>query len=261
MRIILSIFLTFSMVTGITTMAFAEGNDTTGATTTNTQLTQEQKQAREAFLSVYFDDMNQLVTLRQQTDDAVKANTDLVKQIKDKVKEKTGMNSDVLSKVKDLINQRKALIEQAKQLRQQRISLRSQYRDAVKAKDVNQMKSIEQQLTDLNGKVSDLKAQNDTLKSQISPLRDQLKSTRDANEQLKGNVKEELQQAKTIRETIKTEQQEKAQLWNTYKENIKNKDYATAGTTFKQIIDKKAAILGNIKQISSILNQVLSSLN
>lgn len=266
MKKILSALLTISLISSMSTIAYAEGNDTTTPAQTvkaaqNETLTPEQKQARDAFLKVYYDYMNQLVALRQQTQEAQTANNTAAKQIKDKLKAKTALSSDTVSKLKDLAAQRKSLVEQAKQLHQQRLSLRTQYKDAVKAKDVDKMKSIEQQILDLNNQISDLKAKDDAIKAQIEPLKEQIKSIKDANSQLKANVKNLLEQAKTIHETIKTQEQEKAQLWNTYKENIKNKDYAAAETTLKSIVDKKAAILANIKQRGTILNQILASLN
>ena len=108
--------------------------------TTLKKNTGEQKQAREAYLKVHFDDMNQLVTLRQQTEDARDANNVDTKQIKDKLKAKTTLNNDSTSKLKDLASQRKALVAQAKKLQQQRLSLKKQYKDSVKAKDVDKMK-------------------------------------------------------------------------------------------------------------------------
>lgn len=266
MKKFMSILLTLSLIAGTSTVAFAAGNDTPAANqaTTSTQsttLTPAQKQARDAYLTVHFADMNQLVALRKQTDDARDANNAATKQIKDKLKAKTTLNKDSIAKLKDLASQRKALTQQAKLLQQQRLSLRTQYRDAVKAKDADKMKSIESQVLDLNKQVSDIKVKDDAIKAQITPLKDQIKNIRDTNNTLKDNVKNQIQQAKTISETIKTQEQEKAQLWNTYKENIKNKDYTTAATTFKAIIDKKSAILTNIKQRGTILNQVLASLN
>ncbi|MDP4089873.1 MAG: hypothetical protein Q8930_11460 [Bacillota bacterium] len=265
MKKFISALLTLSLVLGTSTAVFAEGNDTTAATQeaaqSSAQLTPEQQQARDAYLKEHFDDMNQLVALRQQTRDAVSANNDTSKQIKEKVKAKTTQGKDMSSKLKDLASQRKALVEQAKQLQQQRLSLRSQYRDAVKARDVDKMKSMEQQILDLNKQVADLKAQDDAIKAQVAPLKDQLKSMRDSNQQLKDNVKTQLQQAKSIGDTVKALEQEKAQLWKDYAENIKNKDYTAAGTTFKQIIEKKSAILEDIKQRGVILNQILTSLS
>lgn len=261
MKKFIVIFLTLSLILGTPTIAFAEGNDTSSQTSQNTNLTPDQQQDRDSFLKVYFDYMNQLVALRQQTIDAQNANNTIVKQIRDKLKSKTVLNSDTVSKLKDLANQRKALIDQAKQLHQQRLTLRDQYKDAVKARDLNKMQSIEQQILDLNSQINDLKAKDDSIKAQIAPLRDQLKSMTDQNKQLKDSIKSQLDQAKSILQTIKTQEQEKAQLWNTYKDNIKNKDYSNAEATFKAIIDKKSAILTNIKERGTILNQILSSLN
>lgn len=264
---IVTTILSLFMVTGATTLAFADSNDTTGNTTTSTnntqtvQLTPEQQQQRAAFVKVYYDDMNQLVSLRQQTENLVKTNKGIVQQIKDKIKSKTGLNEDDVSNLKDLASQRKALINQIKQLHQQRLSLRSQYRTAVNAKDVNKMQSIEQQILDLNNQISDLKVQYNSIKDQLTPLRSQLQSMRNANHQLRENVSSQMQQVNAIRATAKTQEQEKAILWNTYRENIKNKDYASAEVTFKQIIDKKSVILDNIKGISTTLNQILTSLN
>lgn len=265
MKKFLSVLLTLSLVAGTSVVTFAEGNDSTAATqdaaAQNTKLTPEEQQARDEYLKVHFEDMNQLVTLRQQTRDAVAANNETARQIKEKLKAKTTIDKDTAAKLKDLASQRKALAEKAKQLHQQRLTLRSQYKDAVKARDVEKMKTIEQQILDLNKQVTDLKAQDDTIKAQIAPLKEQLKSMRDSNKQLRANVKSQLQQVKTIGDTIKTLQQEKAQLWKTYAENIKNKDYTAAGATFKQIIEKKTAILNDIKQRGTILNQILASLN
>jgi len=266
MKKFMSILITLSLIGGSATLALAAGTDanTDVQTTTSTQstnLTPEQKQARDAYLKTYSEEMSQLTTLRQQTKEAQEANNTVAKQIKDKIKSKTTSNGDNVSKLKDLAAQRKALVEQAKQLHQQVISLRSQYKDAANAKDTAKMSSIKQQIQDLNSQVKDIKAKNDAIKAQIAPLRDQLKSTKDANKQLREDAKSQLQKAETIRETIKTQENEKTQLWNTYKENIKNKDYAAAETTFKSIIDKKASILENIKQRGTILNQILSSLN
>jgi chromosome segregation ATPase len=266
-RMMLSTVLSLSIVTGASQFAFADSTNTSGSTTAapagtqTVQLTPDQQQQRDAFIKVYYNDMNQLVALRQSTEAAVKTNQGLIQQIKDKVKAKTGLNADDVSKLKDLAGQRKSLVEQAKQLQQQRLSLRAQYQDAVKAKDVNKMQSIEQQVLALNSQISDVKAKNDSIKSQVAPLRSQLQSMRNANKQLRGNVSSQMQQVKTIRATVKTQEQERAALWNAYKENIKNKDYASAEATFNQIIDKKSAILDNIKQINTVLNQILSSLN
>lgn len=265
MKKFLSVLLTLSLVAGTSVVTFAEGNASTTATSDAAaqaaKLTPEEQQARDEYLKVHFEDMNQLVTLRQQTRDAVAANNETAKQIKEKLKAKTAIDKDTAAKFKDLASQRKALVEKAKQLHQQRLTLRSQYRDAVKARDVEKMKNIEQQILDLNKQITDLKAQDDAIKAQIAPLKEQLKSMRDSNKQLRADVKSQLQQAKTIGETIKTLQQEKAQLWKTYAENIKSKDYTAAETTFKQIIEKKTAILNDIKQRGTILNQVLASLN
>lgn len=266
MKKILSLLLTLALVAGTSTVALAEGSTpsqttTTAATTQNTALTPEQQQARDAFLKVYYDDMNQLVTLRQQTQTAVDANNAVSKQIKDKLKAKTTLNPDTVSKLKDLASQRKSIADQAKQLNQQRITLKTQYKAAVSAKDVDKMKSIEQQILDINNQINTLKANAASIKTQLAPLQEQLKSMKDSNKQLKDNVKSQLQQANTIHDTIKTQEQEKTQLWNTYKENIKNKDYSAAENTFQAILAKKSSILDNIKQRGTILNQVLSSLN
>lgn len=172
MKKFLSILLTLSLILGTASFAFAEEKDTTH--------TPDQKQAREAYQKLHFDDMNQLVSLRQQTKDARDANSVDAKQIKEKLKTKISINKD---------------------------------------------------------------------------------SAKDANKTLKDNVKNQLEKAKTIHETIKTQQEEKSKLWSTYKENMKNKDYTTAGLTFKSIIDKKSSILNNLKQRSAILKQVLVSLN
>jgi predicted nucleic acid-binding Zn-ribbon protein len=263
---IMVILLTLSLIAGTSTVAFAEGNSTTDTTETTTSpksvnLTPEEQQARDAYLKVHFDDMNQLVTLRKQTQEAQDANNAAAKQIQEKLKAKTALNNDSVAKLKDLASERKALIAQAKKLHEQRLSLREQYKAAVKAKDVDKMKSIQQQILDLNKQVTDLKAKEDAIKTQITPLKEGLKAMKDANKQLKDNVKNQLQGAKTMHESIKTQEQEKTQLWNNYKENIKNKDYVAAGTTFKAIIDKKSAILNNITQRGTILNAVLASLN
>lgn len=266
MKKFMSILITLSLIGGPSTLVFAAGTDTTTAaqTTTSTQstsLTPEQKQARDAFLKVHSGDMNQLTTLRQQTKEAEEANKAVAKQIKDKTKSKTTLNGDTVSKLKDLGSQRKALVDQEKQLHQQITSLKSQYKDAASVKDTAKMSSIKQQIQDLNNQVKDIKTKDDAIKTQIAPLKDQVKAARDVSKQLSDNVKSQLQQAETIRQTIKTQENEKTQLWNTYKENIKNKDYTAAETTFKSIIDKKVSILDNIKQIGTIRNQVLNSLN
>lgn len=266
MKKFMSILITLSLIGGPSTLAFAAGTDasTAAQTTTSaksTTLTPEQKQAKDAFLKVHSDYMNQLTTLRQQTKEAEAANSTVAKQIKDKLKSKTTLSAEDTAKLKDLATQRKALVDQAKQLHQQITSLKSQYKDAETAKDKSKMSSIKQQIQDLNSQLKDIKAKEDAINTQLAPLKDQLKSIKDGNKQLKDNVKSQLQQAKTIHETIKTLDNEKTQLWNTYKENVKNKDYAAAETTFKAIIDKKSSILDNIKQRGTILNQILSSLN
>lgn len=266
MKKFMSILIALTLIGGTSTLALAAGTDTTTAaqTTTSSQstsLTPEQKQARDAYLKVHADLLNQLTTLRQQTKEAQEANNAVAKQIRDKIKSKTTLNGDTASKLKDLASQRKNLVDQAKQLHQQMTSLRSQYKDAASVKDTAKMSSIKQQIQDLNSQIKDIKAKNEAIKTQIEPLKDQLKAAKDANKQLKENVKNQLQQAEAIRQTIKIQENEKTQLWNTYKENIKNKDYAAAETTFKAIIDKKSSILQNIKQRGTILNGVLSSLN
>lgn len=263
MKKLLSALLTISLISSTATIAYAEGNGTTttSPTTQNGTLTPEQKQAKDSFLKVYYDYMNQLVALKNQIQEAQTANNNAAKQIKDKVKAKTTANSDTVSKLKDLAAQRKTLVEQAKQLHQQRITLKTQYKDAVKAKDVDKMKSIEQQILDLNNQISELKSKDDAIKAQIDPLKEQLKNIKDSNKELKDNTKNQLEQAKSIQETIKALEQEKTQLWTTYKENIKNKDYTAAEATLKSILDKKTSILANVKQRGTILNQVLSSLN
>lgn len=266
MKKFMSILLTLSLISGISTVTFAAANDTTGTTQTTTTtkdvtLTPVQKEARDAYLKIHSEAMNQLVALRQQTEVARDTNNATATQIKDKLKAKTALNSDSVTKLKDLASQKKTLVEQAKQLHQQKLSLKTQYSDSVKSKDVAKMKTIQQQKLDLNKQIIDLKAKNDAIEVQISPLKGQLKSTREANSGLKKDVKAQLLKAKSIHETIKTEQQEKAKLWVTYKENIKNKDYTTAAVTFKSIIDKKSTILSNIKERGTILNQVLASLN
>ena len=133
MKKIISILIALTLIAGTSTAAFAESG-TAGSSASasissaaqSTNLTPEQQQARDAFLKVYFDLMNQLVALRQQTQAAVEANNSTVKQIKDLLKSKTTISSDTLSELKDLASQRKSLTEQAKQLNQQRISLKSQ---------------------------------------------------------------------------------------------------------------------------------------
>jgi len=264
MKKLISMLITLSLIGGSSTVTFAAGNSTTttsnAASTQAANLTPQQQQARDAFLKVYFDDMNQLVALRQQTQTAVDANNGVAKQIKDKLKAKITISSDTITQLKDLVSQRKILIDQAKQFQTQRISLRSQYEDAITAKDITKMKSIEQQILALNNSVSDVKAKDAGIKAQITPMQSQLKTMRDTNNQLKADVNTALSQAKAIEATIKTQEQEKAQLWSTYKENMKSKDYSAAETTFKAIIDKKSSILDNIKQRGTILNQILSSL-
>jgi chromosome segregation ATPase len=247
--------LTLSLIAGMSTVAFAEGDSTTSTT-----LTSEQKQARDVYLTVHFEDMNQLVTLRKQTEEARDANNATSKLIQEKLKTQTTLNKDSITKLKDLASQRKALVTQAKQVHEQRLALREQYKAFVKAKDVEKMKSIEKQILDLNKQISDIKVKDEALRVQITPLQEQLKGMRDANKQLKIAIKTQLEQVKTIGETIKAQEQEKTQLWNTYKENINNKDYTAAGITFKAIIAKKTAILNNITQRGTILNQVLTSL-
>lgn len=269
MKKFMVILLTLSLITGTSAVAFAEGNITTSVnptttTTTSPQsvaLTPEQQQARDAYIIVHFDDMNKLVALRKSTEDARALNNTASKQIQEKLKAKTTLNKDSIAALKDLATQRKDLVAQGKQLHEQRLTLRGQYNAAVKAKDVDKMKSIEGQILDLSKQVSDLKAKDEAIKAKITPMKEQLKGMRDANKLLKDNIKSQLQVTKTIEATIKTQEGEKAQLWNTYKENIKNKDYEAAGTTFKAIIDKKTAILSNITQRGTILNQILASLN
>ena len=266
MKKFMSILLTLSLITGTSTAALAVGNDSIGTPQTMTStksatLTPLQKQAREAYLKIHFDDMNQLVSLRQQTQTAQDASNVDAKQIKDKLKSKTKLDNVSITKLKDLTSQRKVLITQAKELHQHRLSLKKQYKDSVKAKDVEKMKSVQQRILRLNNQVGVIKAKVNAIKVQISPLKDQLKDIKDVNKTLKDDVKNQLAQAKTIHATIKTQEKEKAQLWITYNENIKNKDYTTAGTTFKSIIDKKSAILINIKERITILKQVLSSLD
>jgi chromosome segregation ATPase len=248
--------LTLSLIMGMSTVAFAEGDSKASPAA----LTSEQKQAREAYLTVHFEDMNQLVALRKQTEEARDANNATSKLIQEKLKAQTTLNKDSITKLKDLTSQRKTLVAQAKQIHVQRLALREQYKVAVKAKDVEKMKSIETQILALNKQISDIKVKDEALKAQITPLQEQLKGLRDANKQLKEVIKNQLQQAKTIGETIKAQEQEKTQLWNTYKENINNKDYTAAGITFKAIIAKKTAILNNITQRGTILNQVLASI-
>lgn len=262
----MSILLTLSLISGLSTFAFAEGNAATettqsSASSQKSDLTDAQSQERETYKKIHFNDMNQLVELRKQTKVAQDANNVIAKQIKDNLKAKTALNKDSVAKLKPLAIQKKGLKLQTKQLQQQRLSLKKQYRDCVKSKDVNKIKTISQQILAINKQINDLKAKNDALKVQISPLKSQLKSTRDARSELKNGVKDQLKKAKTILETIKTQQQEKTQLWKTYKENIKNKDYTTSGKTFKSIINKKSTILDNIKQRGIIMNQILPSLD
>ncbi len=266
MKKFMSILITLSLIGGSSTLAFAAGTDasTAAQTTTSaksTSLTPEQKQAKDAFSKVHSDYMNQLTTLKAQTKEAEESNSAVSKQIKDKLKSKTTLSADDAAKLKDLSSQRKDLVSQAKQLQQQITSLKSQYKDAVSSKDTATMSSLKQQIQDLTSKVKDIKAKEEAINTQLVPLKNQLKSIKDGSKQLKDNAKIKLQQAETIHETIKTLDSEKTQLWNTYKENVKNKDYATAETTLKSIIDKKSSILDNIKQRGTILNQVLSSLN
>lgn len=264
MKKFMVILLTLTLITGTSMVVFAEGNATTATTTAvaeGTTLTLEEQQAREAYLKIHFEDMNQLVALRAQTEEARVANNAAAKQIQEKLKAKTTLNKDSIAALKDLASQRKALTAQAKKLHQQRLTLREQYKAAVKAKDVEKMKNIESQILDLNKQISDIKAKDDAIKAKITPLKDQLKLIKDENSKLRADIKSKLQAAKTFQDTIKTQEHEKAELWVTYKENIKNKDYNTAGTTFKAIIEKKTAILINIKQRGTILNQALASLN
>lgn len=265
MKKMISFLLTLALVTGTSTMAFAEGSDNTAtqeaSTAQSTKLTPQEQQARDEYLKVHFEDMNKLVDLRQQTRDAVAANNAAAKQIKEKEKGKTELNQDTVTKLKDLASQKKALGEQGKQLQQQRLSLKNQYKDAVKARDTEKMKTIEQQILDINKQVADLKSQNETIKAQISPLKDELSGARASNKTLRQDVKNQLQQVKTIGDTIKSQEQEKSQLWKDYAGEIKNKDYEAAGTTFQKIIEKKSAILDNIKQRGTILNNILASLN
>ena len=146
MKKFMSILLTLSLISGLSTVAFAEGNVTTETTQTSassqkSSLTDAQKQERETYLKIHFEDMNQLVELRQQTKIAQDANNVVTKQIKDKLKAKTVLNKDSVAELKTLASQKKALTVQAKQLQQQRLSLKKQYRDSVKSKDVSKMKT------------------------------------------------------------------------------------------------------------------------
>ena len=60
MKKLLSALLTISLISSMSTIAYAEGNGTTtpaqtAIATQNETLTPEQKQARDAFLKVYYD--------------------------------------------------------------------------------------------------------------------------------------------------------------------------------------------------------------
>lgn len=204
MKKLMSMVLTFLLITGTSTAAFAAGTDTTGTDVTQTSLQSKalnpaQIQARKAYIKLHIVDIKQLAALRLQTAAAQKSSNADAKLIKDTVNAKVVSNKESIIKLKEQPSQKKVLGEQVKSIKQ-------------------------------------------------------------ANKDLKEKIKNQVKLGKTIHETIKSQEKEKAQLWSTYKENIKNKDYTTAGLTFKAIIEKKTAILGNINKRKIILDQVLTSL-
>jgi chromosome segregation ATPase len=258
MKKLLTLLLTMILLATPFTTALAEG--TADTTQEKTALSEEQKLAKEAYMAVHFDLMNQLTELRNETRAAVEANNSTAKTIREKLKGKDEVNQETVTEVKELAAGTKTLGEQGKQIHQQRVTLRTQYREAVKARNLDKMKALQQQMTDLNSEIKEIKEKLQSIKAEAQPLKEKIKLVREGNKQLKENIKTELQQVKELGDSIKAEQEEKPQLWDTYKENIENKDYEAAESTLKKIIEKKASILEDIKKRGEELNDILASL-
>lgn len=259
MKKILALVVTASLLMGTSTVVFAEGNE--AVTEEKTKLTEEQKQARSEYIVDHAELMKQLTELRAEVKTTVEANHKTLTEVKEKLKAKAGINEEVVTKLKELAAEAKPLIEEVKQIHQQRVALRSQYKEAVKAKDLEKMKSLKQQMTDLNSKVESIKSKLQTLKTEAAPIREEVKAAKDTRKQLKESLKPSYDQAKAVGETINALQTEKQQLWKSYEENIKSRNYAAAEENLKSIIAKKAQILDNLKKRGAILSEALASLS
>lgn len=259
MKRIISTILMVIMLLGTSTVAFAEG------TTTSPQpnLTSEQQQARDQFLSVYLDKMTKLADLRAQTKAAEDANNTIASQIKVKEKASTAsqQNQDAIDKIKTVAQQNKDLVTQAKTLNTQRVTLRKQFDEAVKNRDTNTAASLKDQILSITNQIEGLRAQAKANMDSVQALKDQVKAYRDTVKAKQDKIKPLFQQAKDIHQKIVNEEKAKNALWGTYKQNIQAKDYTAAGNTLQSILDAKTQIIADIKARGDILNQILSNLN
>jgi chromosome segregation ATPase len=259
MKRIMTLLLTVAFLAVPARAAFAEGTEVTKQK--KAVVTEEQKQARQQYMTIHLELMNQLTELRIETRAAVEVNNSTAKTIKEKLKTKATVNKEKITELKGLETEAKTLIEQAKQIQQQRETVKTQYKEAVKARDLDKMKILQVQMTDLNSQFIDVKGKLEVIKAEAQPLKEEMTAFMENNKSVKENVKVELQQAKALSETISTQREEKAKLWEDFRENIKNKDYSSAENTLKNIIEKKAAILENIKKRGEVLAGILDSLS
>lgn len=259
MKKLLTLLLTVTLLASPATIASAEVAEI--AVQQKVSLTEEQKQAREAYMAVHFDLMNQLTELRVQTRASVEANNNMIKEIKEKSKGKAAINQENVTEIKELAAQSQNLIKQAKQIHQQRLAIRTQYKEAVKARDLEKMKTLQTKIAELNNEIKNIKEELQSIKTEAEPLKEEIKILREGNKQLKENAKTQLQEVKALGDDIRTQQEEKEQLWLTYKENIKNEDYSSAKNTLKMIIEKKTSILEDIKKRGQELTEILATLS
>lgn len=250
----MAVLLSAVLVIGISSSVFAEEN-------TTANLTEAQKAARQKFISVYMDKMNQIVDLRVQTKAAQDKNNELSTQIKDKLKnQSSSVAKDKVEKLKKLHEENKQLETQARDLNKQRNELQKQYKEAVKKRDKAAMEKLQAQINDITSKIEALRQQ---IKANIElnkSIAQELKTYKEGRKDLNSKLKPLLDQAKELHKKIASEEQAKNKLWETYKANIKAKDYEAAANTLDQIIAAKKQILSDIQARTTILTNILSTI-
>lgn len=240
MKKLLSIVLSFAILFGSTPRVFATIPDTT-----KVELTEEQKVAREAFLTTYEEEKIKLEALRTESETLIKSNNDLSKEIKTILQ---GKWKNKTENIKGVGTEIKALAEKARLLNKQRIEIRA---EGIKNKDKK---------TENSPKIQDITNQINGIREQIKSINNGNKAAKEEVKALKEKVTELINKEKDLKKQIESLREEKETYWSNFREDLNSNDYTKALIDYKKIIETKSKIVDLLKQRQVVLNQILAAL-
>lgn len=239
---ILSIILSLVLIIGTAPLVFAE---TASPVVPKTELTEQQKVDRDAFLVIYNQQKEKLDALKEKEKTLVTDNNALSKEIRTILQ---GKYKDKAEKVKGVGKEIKALAEQARTLNKERIQLKSKG----KGKKNNIDNSV--RIAKIN---EDIKA----IRAEIASINNGNKKDKEELKALKAKVQVLLDEEKSIREQIEKLREEKETYWTSFKADLESLKFAEAGKDYTNIVETKASIVDLLTQRQTKLKDILVILN